>query len=151
MTKNFPLFLLALTFLLGFSTNSYSQTFEEAVEFIYCADEGWGESCGVTAEFDNCTVSVSSPFFGGVFRVIHFDKVFWDSLELNPFLESITANCDGTCMEDPLKIVERMSAYNSNVVTANNQLSLGYRPNAERVRNALKVVISACPGVKSKF
>ena len=158
MTKRKSFLVAVCLLLVGFSSHSYSQTLEDAVEFIYCADNQWGPSCGVTAEFDNCSVTITAPSLGGVFQIMHFDKVIWNSAKINYMPKNITANCNGNCMEDPEGIMAQIASTMSveamltdNYKIDQTKLSMGYVATPQRVLNALNVVMEACPGIESKF
>lgn len=142
----------------GISNISYSQTLEEAVQFIYCADNQWGPSCGLTAEFNNCSVEISIPSLGNTFQIIHFDKVIWNSAKINLVPKNITASCNGICMEDPDGLMAQMAATMSvEAMLVDDykidaaKLSMGHVAAPQRVLSALNVVMQACPGTQSKF
>lgn len=144
--------------LMALAAHSHAQTLEDAVNFIFCPDTPISE-CAMKTKVDGCSVEVtSSAIPGGLYYRLHFERVIWNSLQIDFMQRSVEASCQGECMEDPNGDLARLKSWLTPEQAFMNgfqhdptRLALGFTVAPQRVRGAWSVVQRHCPGVISTF
>jgi hypothetical protein len=145
--KFFVLFLLTASF----PATTHAQSLEEAVEFVYCGDAGW-ERCIYKAEFDDCTVRLEAEsIMEGLVYKVNFDKVIWNSAQINWFKDELDANCSEDCMEDPDGKLDAIFGLYKGRFFSPRIYNVEFADSIVRSMRAIKVIEGACPGVSSTF